>query len=97
MEQEIFQLASGENKELNSLSKATGEFYDDVHGGILDPAGVRAARKEEMGYVKWHKVYDKVRRAQAKKAGIRPIRVRWVDTNKGTLQNPMLRSRLVAM
>ena len=49
-------------------------------------------------YFRKMKVYEKVKRERAlEEAGKTPIKVRWVDTNKGTSTKPNYRSRLVAM
>ena len=57
------------------------------------------ARQIEMQYFRKMKVYSKVDKETALKesGGKPPIRVRWVDTNKGTAAAPNIRSRLVAM
>jgi hypothetical protein len=57
------------------------------------------ARAKEMEYVHKMRVYDKVDRETAdwESGGKRPIRLRWVDTNKGSPGQPNVRSRLVAM
>ena len=71
--------------------------YDAITGKILDYALVKAARKEEIGYYRMMNVYTKVDRRKAyEKTGKAPIKVRWVDHNKGTDDKPMIRSRLVA-
>ena len=70
---------------------------DDVTGQQLDPALMRAARKEEIAYFKSMGVYEKCDVAEAwQETGKAPIGVRWVDINKGDTQSPLYRSRLVA-
>ena len=61
----------------------------------IDLAKVRGARNEEMGYVKDMGVYKYVYRDRAREeaGGKAPIRVRWVDSDKGE----RFRSRLCAM
>ena len=72
--------------------------FDDQSGEPLDPCKVRAARKEEIQYFKSMDVYEKVSLDECwKTTGNAPIRVKWVDINKGDSQNPNYRSRLVAM
>lgn len=72
------------------------EFWDDVHGGFLDPAGVKRARSEELAEVRKHGVYFTVPLSLCwEETGRGPITLRWVDTNKGSLEEPELRSRLV--
>ena len=71
----------------------TGYFVDDVKGGVLDKESVIEARKLEMAF-KLMGVYRKMRRAELP-AGARTITTKWVDTNKGTKEEPNFRSRLV--
>ena len=72
--------------------------WDDVTGKELDPNMVRRARQDEIGYFKKHTVYKRVPHSRCFQcAGKPPIRVRWVDINKGDDKHPNYRSRLVAM
>ena len=72
-------------------------FEDDVKGGILDSTLVKQARAEEMQEFENRGVYIRLRREDAKKRGMtRTIKTRWVDTNKGSVAAPQIRSRLVA-
>ena len=72
-------------------------YVDDRTGEHLDEALVKKARMDEMGYYKKLGVYVTESRKQAFKSGARKIiKVRWVDGNKGTPENPEIRSRLVA-
>ena len=64
------------------------EFFDSVNGGYLDAVKVRAARQEEIDWVKSSDLYDVVPRSEATE---KPIDLRWVDTDKGDTY----RSRLV--
>ena len=70
------------------------KFYDHVNGGELDATKVKAARQQEIQYLKKMQVYRKVPKSKCRgsKQGI-PIKVRWVDTCKG---DGTYRSRLVA-
>ncbi|MDA8582757.1 reverse transcriptase domain-containing protein [bacterium] len=70
--------------------------YDDVTGGVLDPKKVRAARTLEIGYAEKMNVWKKISRAEAKRRGIKVIKVRWIDINKGDMERECYRSRLVA-
>ena len=80
------------------LSMTKDGVKDDVKGGLLDEKMVMQARREEMKYVKKHQVYIKRPRQECYEVtGKSPIRVRWVDTNKGTKEEPNYRSRIVAM
>ena len=90
----------GGNQDVNeicSLVHGGSAVWDDVRGGYLDPELVRQAREEEMRYVREAPVYRKVDRREAVAARAPIIKVRWVDTNKGTEDAPEVRSRLVAM
>ena len=70
------------------------DFVDDMHGyAPLDKDLATQARKLEMDYFKSMKVYSKVPRSRAK--GRRIITTKWLDTNKGDLEKPNYRSRLV--
>lgn len=73
--------------------------WDDAKGGWLNPRLVMEARAKEIEYVKKMGLYEKVPREVAHRegGGRKPIKVRWVDTNKGNGENPNYRSRLVAM
>ena len=63
----------------------------------MDPELVKNARQEEIGFFRKKGVYQKVPVEEAwKKTGKSPIRVKWVDVNKGDDDNPEYRSRLVA-
>ena len=74
-----------------------GIACDDVSGAELDPGKVKRARPEEVEYVKEMRLYDKVPIAQYyQKTGRVPIIVRWIDINKGDVQSPNYRSRIVA-
>ena len=70
------------------------DFFDDVRQGqYLDKAMVVKARQLEMQYFKKLGVYKKVHKSEA--MGFKILTTRWVDTNKGDMQNPDYRSRLV--
>ena len=72
-------------------------FWDDTSGEKLDPALIRAARKEEVEAIHDVLVYRKVPIAMCiAETGRRPIGTRWVDINKGDKLCPKIRSRLVA-
>ena len=68
--------------------------WDDVRGGWLDEEEVRKARQEEVGYMQKEQLWDEVPREDAD--GHRIVSVKWVDTNKGTADQPEIRCRLVA-
>ena len=73
------------------------KLVDDLTGQKFDPVLCRAARKNEMDYVRekglWvkrsvKKSWDSTRHP--------PVSVRWVETNKGDDIVPDIRSRLAA-
>ena len=70
------------------------QAWDDVRGGSLDREEVRKARMEEVDYMKTRGLWKVVPRAQAE--GKKVTSVKWVDTNKGTEDRPLIRCRLVA-
>ncbi len=73
------------------------EAWDDVTGEELDPEEVKKARAEEIEFFRNRRVYRKVPIEQCvKRTGKHPIKVRWVDINKGDKRRPKYRSRLVA-
>ena len=69
--------------------------WDDVSGKELDAAKVMRARQEEIEYVNFKKVWHKIPRKQALTEGIKIIGSRWIDVDKGDLERPNYRSRLV--
>ena len=70
------------------------EFYDDVKGGGLDRSLTIQARQLEMQFFRRMGVYSKIHRSMMPK-GSRVITTRWVDTNKGSEQEPNVRSRRI--
>ena len=71
--------------------------WDDQTGEALDWDGVVKARAEEMDEFRRRKVYRKVPLKECwDKTGKAPIKIRWVDINKGDKVHPEYRSRLVA-
>eukprot|EP00973_Karenia_brevis_P072169 10025940-Karenia_brevis.AAC.1 len=72
-------------------------YWDEVSGHELETWRVEVARKTEMKYIKEMKLYDVVPMAEClRKTCRKPIQGRWLDVNKGDLQNPLYRSRYVA-
>lgn len=69
-------------------------YWDDVNGGILPTEEVKKARELEMKYLADYKAvpieqcFEETHKP--------PIKVKWVDTNKGDPEHPNFRSRLVA-
>ena len=70
--------------------------WDDASGAELGVEVVKEARRQEIEYVKGRNVYSKVKRSEVPKGG-KVVRTKWVDINKGDLENMNVRSRLVAM
>ena len=62
------------------------EFVDDLTGVPLDRDMAIQARKLEMDYFKKMKVYSKIPR----RAGMKVITTRWIDTNKRDSPNQTL-------
>ena len=73
------------------------EAWDDVSGMKLDLEQVKRARSDEITWVRQKGVYRKIPRSEALERGLKVIRVRWIDINKGDDSQPVYRSRLVAM
>ena len=80
-------------KELYKLMQNNGKYWavDDVSGADLVPSLVQDARQLEMDYFRRMGVYRKIKRPP----GIKTIKTRWLDVNKGDKSNPDCRSRLV--
>ena len=78
---------------------AAARVYDEYTGDVLPPRLVRAAREEEVSVMEapeWH-VWDVVDEREALRVtGKKPLKGRWVDTNKGDRENPQIRSRWCA-
>lgn len=83
----------GGGMDVDAVAYSDG-YWDDVRGGWLDPNRVHEARMEEVGFMQKQGLWDVVPRSRA--LGHRIVSVRWVDTNKGTLECPDVRCRLVA-
>ena len=62
--------------------KEGGEFWDDVNGGYLPEDLVLAARREEIDRVHSEGVYEIVPKQECKDAGMKPLDLIWVDTDK---------------
>ena len=73
------------------------EYWDNVSGQPLDPAAVRAARIEEVEYIRGRKLYDTVPITECwERTGKKQIAGMWVDVNKGLAGNLEITCRLVA-
>ena len=72
-------------------------FVDDLTGLPLDPELCKAARRKELGYFEFKHVWVLCKISECRsRTGCPPIRMRWVETNKGDDKNPNIRSRFVA-
>ena len=70
-----------------------GRFWDDVYGGYL----VLAARREEIDCVHYEGVYETVPMQECRDAGLKPLDLIWVDTDKSVDPTcKKIRSRLCA-
>jgi hypothetical protein len=59
--------------------------WDDVNGGSLPVDLVRAARMEEIGFMKSKPIWEECSVEDCWiRTGRGPVSVRWVDTNKGS-------------
>ena len=84
-------------EEEDGITENLMEAWDDVTGRDLDPRRVKEARDEEMAYYKKMGTYEKVTWEEMRKiTDKKPIKVRWVDINKGDEARQQYRSRLVA-
>jgi hypothetical protein len=71
--------------------------WDDVHGDELDMKLVRKGRKEEIDYMEFRGIWEVCDEDEAwRETGHGPVSTKWVDTNKGTKEEPLVRCRLVA-
>jgi hypothetical protein len=82
---------------MSALYAQNGVEYavDDVSGALLDPAMVHAGRAVEMDFFNGMKVYDRVPREEQHKTGGKIIGTKWIDVNKGDIDKPNIRCRLV--
>ena len=82
---------------MSSLYAQAGVEYavDDVSGALLEPALVHEGRATEMNFFEGMKVYDRVPRSEQLKTGGKIIGTKWIDVNKGDIDHPDIRSRLV--
>ena len=78
-----------QKKNLKMIEEA--EAFDDVSGAKLDKDLVEKARREEIEYFHQKEVYEKITRAEAKRRGIKVVKVRWIDINKGDDEKPEYR------
>ena len=83
--------------EYDQILKGGGKFWDDVKGGYLPEDLVLAARREEIDWVHSEGVYEIVPMQECRDAGMRPLDLIWVDTDKSVdPTRKKIRSRLCA-
>ena len=68
--------------EHDQILKGGGRFWDDVNSGYLPEDLVLAARREEIDWVHSEGVYEIVPMQECKDAGMKPLDLIWVDTDK---------------
>jgi hypothetical protein len=71
------------------------QAWDDISGALLDSREVKKARMLEMKYAKEKRVWCKIPRSTAMRNGWKIIKTKWIDINKGDVDNPIYRSRFV--
>ena len=88
-----------EEEKFNQLPEASeeweGPIIDANTGAVLDPKKVKEARDEELAWVHKQQIYKKVPISECEQEGKVPITMKWIDRNKGDLERPNYRSRLV--
>ena len=92
-------LATGcdEAGEVTHLEEPWKKFWDDISGKELKPDLVRAAREEELKVVEEMGVSEIRPISECfEVTGKKPVKVRWVDVNKGDDESPNVRCRIVA-
>ena len=92
---------NAENKGLSLveavLSVWEGWHWDGNKGGWLDPELCAKARREEVEYIRRHKMYVRVpREVCLRETGKAPIKTGWAETDKGQPGKPNVRARWVA-
>ena len=74
-----------------------GQFLDEIRGKILNQEEVIAGRLQEIKQLQSQEVYEKVPVEECwTSTGKAPVKVKWIDINKGDDVNHDYRSRLVA-
>ena len=83
--------------EYDEILKEGGQFWNDVDGGYLPADLVLAARREEIEWVHSEVVYENVPMQECRDAGMKPLDLTWVDTDKSVDPTcKKIRSRLCA-
>ena len=69
----------------------------DNKGGWLDPELCANGRREEVEYIRRHKMYSRVpREVCQRETGKAPIKIGWAETDKGQPGKPNVRASWVA-
>jgi hypothetical protein len=70
---------------------------DDLSGKMISRKLVEEARAEEVAFMKGIDLYDEVDVEECwRKTGKPPVSTKFIDQNKGTEEDPLVRCRLVA-
>ena len=82
---------------MSMLSVLEGWHWDDNKGGCLDPELCAKARREEVEYLRRHKMYTRVpREVWLSGTGRAPNKTGQAETDKGQPGKPNIRARWVA-
>ena len=68
--------------EFDQILKGGGKFWDDVNGGYLPIDLVLAARRVVIDWVHSEGVHEIVSIQECRDAGMKPLDLVWVDTDK---------------
>ena len=83
--------------EYDQILREGGRFWDDVNREYLPEDLVLAARREEVDWVHSEGVYEIVPMQEFRDAGMKPLDLIWVDTDKSVASTrKKIRSRLCA-
>ena len=73
------------------------EVTDSRTGQILDPKLVETAREEELKFMEGFGIFEETSVEECRReTGRMPVDTKWVDVNKGSEAEPVVRSRLAA-
>ena len=93
----ILESMSDEVSEISDIEEPWKNYCDDISGKELNPSLVRAAREEELKVVDEMGAWEVRTIAECLEVtGKKPVKVRWVDVNKGDDESPNVRCRIVA-
>ena len=92
----IMEGCQDEVREVTHAPEAWKKYWDDISGKELKPELVHAAREEELNVVDEMGVWE-VRPVSEciEVTGKKPVKVRWVDFNKGDDESPNVRCSIV--